>query len=162
MASESCSPPICTPNKPFHPFKMPTSKLSIRNRDTDLRSQMSRELTLATLKEPKSWDACWRPLLLIDTILKQYPLMDSLHDHPYIYERWWTHNGSIGADRVNIKILLSNEDGTSMVLLGTSAWDTEDSFSVRWVCSIIFGSILYGERSVFAIAAIFHRLHGPV
>ena len=81
--------------------------------------------------------------------------MDSLHDHPYIYERWWSYDESIGADGVNIKLLLTNEDGTSMVLLGTSVWDTEESLATRWVCSIKFGSFLYGEGGFFAITTIF-------
>lgn len=140
MTSESCPPlTICSPTYSFPPFQMPTSKTSIRQRDALLRSQVSRELILATLKDPKSWDPCWRPLLLIQVVLKQYPLIDSLHDHPYIYERWWTSD----TNGVNMKVLLTNEDGTSMVLLGTSAWDAEDSLAARWVCSIAVGPFLY-------------------
>jgi hypothetical protein len=111
---------------------MPTSKLSIRQRDTQLRAQISRDLTLATLKDPHLWDACWRALLLISVILKQYPIIESIQDHPYVYERWWIHDTS----GVNVKLLLTNEDGSSMVLLGTSVWDNEDSLATRWVCSI--------------------------
>jgi len=107
---------------------MPTSKLSIRQRDTQLRAQISRDLTLATLKDPQSWDDCWKPLLLINVILKQFPLIESIQDHPYIYERWWIHDSS----GVNVKLLLTNEEGTSMVLLGTSVWDAEDSLATRW------------------------------
>jgi hypothetical protein len=140
MTSESCPPiTICSPTYSFPPFQMPTSKTSIRQRDALLRSQISRELTLATLKDPKSWDPCWRPLLLIQVVLNQYPLIDSLHDHPYIYERWWTSD----TNGVNMKVLLTNEDGTSMVLLGTSVLDAEDSLAARWVCSIAVGSFLY-------------------
>ena len=106
-----------------------------------LRSQMTRELTLATLKEPNSWDPCWRALLLIHVVLKQYPLMDALHDHPYVYERWRTQQ----PNGINLKLLLTNEDGTSMVLLGTSVWNTDDSLAARWVCSIHYGTFLYGE-----------------
>ena len=44
---------------------------------------------------------------------------------------------------VNLKLLLSNEDGTSMVLMGTSVWDAgeeEACLTSRWVCSIAKGS----------------------
>jgi hypothetical protein len=108
---------------------MPTSKFSIRERDTHLRAQLSRDLTLATLKDPQSWDDRWRALLLVNVILKQFPLVDSIQDHPYVYERWWMHD----SNGVNVKLLLTNEDGTSMVLLGTSVWDAENSLSTRWV-----------------------------
>ena len=90
---------------------------------------MARELTLATLKHPNSWDSCWRPLLLVHVILQRYKNLESLHDHPYVYERWWT----VESGSLSLKLLLSNEDGTSMVLLGTSPWDTENSFTARWV-----------------------------
>jgi len=32
----------------------------------------------------------------------------------------------------NLKLLLSNEDGTSMVLMGTSVWEEEDCLTSRW------------------------------
>lgn len=126
-------PAVYLPKFAFQPFIMPTSKTSIRQRDTNLRPQLYRELTLATLKDPSSWDACWKPLLLVYIILRYYPLFETLQDHPYIYERWWDHNDTLGAEGVNLKVLLSNEDGTSMVLLGTSVWDTDESNSTRWV-----------------------------
>jgi hypothetical protein len=47
-----------------------------------------------------------------------------------------------------MKVLLTNEDGTSMILLGTSAWDTEDSLSARWVCSICSWIFLICESEV--------------
>ena len=46
---------------------------------------------------------------------------------------------------VSLKLLLSNEDGTSMVLMGTGVWDAgeeEDCLTSRWVCSIAKGSFL--------------------
>jgi len=59
---------------------------------------------------------------------------------------------------VNLKLLLSNEDGTSMVLMGTSVWDAgeeEDYLTSRWVCSMLKALFLYGERGVFAVATVF-------
>jgi len=141
MLDSSCPPTIPSPRYSFPPFTMPTSKLGIRQRDTALRAALSRELCLATLKEPKSWDEKWRPLLLVQVILKEYSNIDSLHDHPYIYERWWMRDSR----GVSLKLLLSNEDGTSMVLMGTSVWDggeEEDCLTSRWVCSIAKGSFL--------------------
>jgi hypothetical protein len=132
MIDETCPPSPITVSAPkyaFPPFTMPTSKFSIRERDTHLRAQLSRDLTLATLKDPQSWDDRWRALLLVNVILKQFPLVDSIQDHPYVYERWWMHD----SNGVNVKLLLTNEDGTSMVLLGTSVWDAENSLSTRWV-----------------------------
>lgn len=52
------------------------------------------------------------------------------------------------AGSMNLKLLLSNEDGTSMVLMGTSVGDAamiveeEDHLASRWVCSIAKGSFL--------------------
>lgn len=108
---------------------MPTSKLSIRERDAHLRKQILRELTLATLKPPQSWDESWRPLLLVAILLKECHSVEQIQDHPYIYERWWIHD----SNGLNMKLLFTNHDGTSMVLLGTSVWDVEDSLSARWV-----------------------------
>jgi len=131
MTDDKSSPPtIAFPAYAFPPFQMPTSKLAIQKRNAYLRAQMSRELTLATLKEPNSWDPCWRALLLVQVILKQYAFIDSLHDHQFVYERWWMQD----ANGLNLKILLTNEAGTSMVLLGTSVWDSDDYLSTRWVC----------------------------
>ncbi len=126
-------PSVYLPKFAFNPFIMPTSKTSIRQRDSSLRSQLYRELTLATLKDPSSWDACWKPLLLVYIVLRYYPLFETIQDHPYIYERWWDHSDALGAEGVNLKLLLSNEDGTSMVLLGTSVWDADESHAARWV-----------------------------
>jgi hypothetical protein len=149
-SSPSCPPTICTtPTYTHPPFTMPTSKNSIRQRDANLRSQLYRELTLATLKEPNSWDVSWRPLLLVYVILRQYPLLESLHNHPYVFERWWSHDNNLAGDGTNLKLLLTNEDGTSMVLLGTSAWDVEDSVSTaRWVCSFIWRFLHWRMRSL--------------
>ena len=132
MTSESCPPTICIPTYSFPPFTMPTSKYSILQRDSQLRAQLSRELTLATLKDPSSWDPRWRDLLLVNIILKQYPIIDTLHEHPYVYERWWSNDEN---NEVSMKLVLSNQDGTSLVLLGTSLWDSEQDNANRWVCS---------------------------
>lgn len=145
-SSPSCPPTTITvPTYAYPPFTMPTSKNSIRQRDVNLRSQLYRELTLATLKDPNSWDVSWRSLLLVYVILRQYPLLESLHNHPYVFERWWSHDSSMEADTANLKLLLTNEDGTSMVLLGTSVWDVDDSSCTRWVCSISLGDSYIGE-----------------
>ena len=135
MANESCLPavPPYSLSDPFHTFTMPTSKSSIRQRDAQLRAQLSRELTLATLKEPNSWNPSWKTLLLVYTILKQYPLLDSLHDHPYLYDLWWSHESATTPDEVSMKMVLSNEDGTSVVLIGTSVCDKEDARATCWV-----------------------------
>jgi hypothetical protein len=114
---------------------MPTSKQSIVRRDATLRAQLNRELILATLKDPLCWDACWRPLLLIHVLLNRVQL-SSLEGHPYIYERWWNHDDTIGATGIELKFLFTNADGTSMVLLGTSVWGTEEENAItRWVSS---------------------------
>ena len=52
-----------------------------------------------------------------------------------------------GSGSMNLKLLLSNEDGTSMVLMGLSVGGTaavteEDSLTSRWVCSTAKGSFL--------------------
>ena len=134
MANESCpSCPPCTGTDPFHTFTMPTSKLSIRQKDAQLRAQISRELTLATLREPNSWDPSWKTLLLVYTVLKQYPLLDSLHDHPYLYDLWWSRDLATSPDSTNMKLVLTNQDGTSVILIGTSVCDKEDAKTACWV-----------------------------
>jgi len=127
-----------SPQYAFPPFKMPTSKHSIRERDIQLRKQIARELTLATLKHPQSWDESWRSLLLVAVLLKEYASIEQLQDHPYLYERWWIHD----SNRLNMKLLFTNYDGSSMVLVGTSVWDAEDSLSVRWVSLRPFYALL--------------------
>lgn len=127
-SSCSADPPTrSTPRYAFPPFEMPTSKASICERDTELRSRIQRELQLATLQHPACWDESWRSLLLVGILLKGS--VEQLEDHPYIYERWWTHD----VNGPNMKLLFANHDGTSMVLLGTSVWDAPDSLSARWV-----------------------------
>jgi hypothetical protein len=128
--SECSAPPtISTPQYSFPPFQMPTSKLSIHERDERLRKQILRDLTLATLKPPSTWDESWRSLLLVAILLRETDSIEQIQDHPYFYERWWIHD----SNGVNMKLLFSNHDGTSMVLLGTSVCDLEDSLSARWV-----------------------------
>lgn len=127
---------------------MSSSKTAIVQRDGMLRAQISRELILATLKDPGCWDACWKPLLLVHIVLRHLNL-PSLQGHPYVYERWWSHDDSVGASGVNLKVLLANGDGTSVILLGTSVWDTEESSSARWVCSPAFlSSYMENEASL--------------
>ena len=95
---------------------------------------MSRELILATLKDPSCWDACWRPLLLVHVLLSRQVELPSIEGHPYVYERWWNHDDTVGATGIELKLLLTNADGSSMVLLGTSVWGTEEeAFISRWV-----------------------------
>lgn len=144
----SLLPAVQVPQFAFQPFIMPTSKSSILQRDTLLRSQVYRELTLATLKDPNSWDACWKPLLLVYILLRYYPHFETLQDHPYVYERWWDHSDTLGAGGVNLKLLLSNHDGTSMVLLGTSVWDADQSTSTRWVTIPVICCESYLESEV--------------
>jgi hypothetical protein len=132
--SMSCSPPSLPTLTSYHPFTMPTSKHSIRETDRHLRAKIRRELTLATLKDPSSWDSSWRPLLLVAIILRQQPRLESLQDHPFLYERWGSQNDAIGSGQ---KLLFSNEDGTSLVLLGTSVQEDLDDFppAARSVCT---------------------------
>ena len=130
---DPCHSPPCYPSYTCPYFTMPTSKSSIVQRHTALRAQLGRELILATLKDPSCWDACWRPLLLIHVILSRVQL-PSLEGHPYIYERWWSHDDSLGAKGVELKLIFTNAEGSSMVLLGTIVWRTEEeSSTARWV-----------------------------
>jgi hypothetical protein len=124
MSCPSSSLPTITS---YHPFSMPTSKVSIRNTDRHLRSQIRRELTLATLKDPSSWDHSWRSLLFVAVVLRQQPLIESLQDHPFLYERW-SQPDAMGSQQ-NMKMLFTNEEGTSLVLLGTSVQDGPDEIS---------------------------------
>lgn len=145
---DSCHSPPCSPAYTCPSFTMPTSKMSIVQRDEQIRSQLSRELTLATLKDPSAWDACWRPLLLVHVLLSRVQL-PSLQGHSYIYERWWSHDDNLGANGVELKLLLTNTDGTSMVLLGTSVWKTEEeSSSARWVCISSVDALLTFKNEV--------------
>jgi hypothetical protein len=111
---------------------MPTSKLAIVERDNSLRGKISRELLLATLTSPSYWEPKWRPLLLVHLLLR-YVKLPSLEGHPYIYERWWSYEDGVGDGPLNMKLLMTNPEGTSMVLVGTSAWEPGMS-TARWVC----------------------------
>jgi hypothetical protein len=123
----SCPPSILPTVPSYNPFTMPVSKRSIRETDQHLRSQIHRELTLATLKNPSSWDSSWRSLLLVATIFRQQSLIESLQDHPFLYERWCQEVATDSEQR--LKLLFSNEDGSSLVLLGTSVLENPDDLS---------------------------------